>query len=92
MKERTDVPELYLYGVRPAKLQNCRAFWKRVKPPVMAIILIAIRSPIPSMLRSSSFWRLRTARLHCPLLNFQYWHKFTIFVVQALMQRPTLQI
>ena len=53
--DRTEVPESYLYGVRPAKLQNWRAFWKRVKPPVMAIIFIAMRSPMPSMLTRSSF-------------------------------------
>jgi hypothetical protein len=35
---------------------------------------------------------LRTARLHCPLLNFLYRHKFTTFVVQTLEQKTTLQI
>ena len=53
--DRTDEPESYLYGVRPAKLQNCLAFWKRVKPPVIAIMFIAMRLPIPSMLTNSSF-------------------------------------
>ena len=36
--------------------------------------------------------KLRTARLHCPLLNFPYRHKFTTFVVQTLEQKTTLQI